>query len=215
MSKFTEYKEKLRKIEAEKAKARLDYCIKGQNPSFSIILIHSILVVVLAESVNWIFGLPEIHAFWAKLAKFLELEAAMNSLIIKIQPYIIRYFDIRTIMEAMPLALDWAWLLPYAVFSYLSGVVYTSIRQIYSWFKIFFITSILVAVIKALSILISFIIPYGFISVFLYLPDFIRKFYLIILSTIPVSYIFLYIGSEMTIFWKNNFGKDSKHFWEK
>ncbi len=194
MSKFK------KKANNDRANTVLESIFKTFTPSFFAIIIYSVLIFFLAEFTNRFFGQTIVHTKILEVINYLGLDSIFDKTINSVPSDVATSLNPDKITENLSLLKAWVWLIPFAVFSFITGIVHLGIFRDKQVFITFFKVCFLIALFK----LIEFSLPYGAYSVFFYFIDFLKKFYLETSFIFVTCYIFLYIGAEISIFKRKN-----------
>jgi len=202
MSKLKKYKEKIQK---EKKKKKKSFKFSQLIPVLTQSLIYGGAIFVLAEILNWLLGLKAVYQGFFWFVKYFEIDVLYEEAIYKIEPYVTPYIS----PEFFAAAGNYLWLLSFAMFSIVIGSLFTYLHEQKITFKLLFSIALAVSLLK----FVLYSVPYGVFPAFLFLIDFVAKFYPEPLVIFPVCFVFLFIGSESMVFWIKNFGE--KHMTDK
>ena len=155
-------------------------------------ILYAAIIVLIAEAVNYFFGLKTVHKFLIHNARVLELDVLFYDFLYYISPY----FD----LGKLAFLKDWLWLAPFAFAAFLMGVSHSYIYEKRFDFKQIFLTSFIASFFKMLS----YSVLYGIYPVILYFLGFVKEHYAESFLIFPACFLGLFVGTEYFIIWIKN-----------
>ncbi len=175
-----------------------------------ICLIYAVIIFILAETTNWFFGLKPLQNGILRLIQSVNLDLMFEDFVYSIKPYIDQYSGVN--IPVFSSLKNWVWLLPFIIYSFITGVVHNILYRISFLFKTFSITSVILGLIK----IIALSVPYGVLPVFAYFPDFFSKYCYDIIPIVFACFIFTILGAEFSVFWRHNIqNPDNNPYWQR
>ncbi|OGI00847.1 MAG: hypothetical protein A2Y25_06950 [Candidatus Melainabacteria bacterium GWF2_37_15] len=159
-------------------------------------ILYAFLIVFLAEGINYFLGLKPVCQFLMKTVKTLDLDLLFYDFLYYTSPYL----D----LGKLAFLKNWLWMVPFAFFAFLTGILHVNIYEKRLDFKQVFLTSFLASFFK----LLSYSVPFGIYPIFLYFLGFVMEYYKESLLIFPACFVGLFIGTEFFIIWIKNAGAE-------
>lgn len=159
-------------------------------------VLYAFVIVILSNATNYAFGLGSVREFFIDKIQFLTLDLLFYDFLYYTEPYLH--------LERLAFLKDWLWLLPYIVFSVMTGALHPFIYEKRLDFKHILLTSTLASVFQ----LFSYSLPYGVYPVFIFFIDFVKKFCLEPALILPACFLSLFFGTEFIVIWIKNAGAE-------
>ncbi len=151
--------------------------------------IYGFLITVLSKTLIYFLSLESVKTFINSVILIFNLDILFFDFLDYTKPFLH--------LERLAFLLQWSWLLPYVFFAFIIGFIHGHIFNRRLYFNFIVYTSLFAYV----FMLLTYSVPYGIFPALLYFVDFVKKFYMEPIFIIPLSVVFLFLGTEITEIW--------------
>ncbi len=170
------------------------------KPAIWVYIVYGVLIFVLAEGLNWFFGLKSTQEGLIKFLQDYNLDLLFEDAVYAINPDI----DIHEVLKAFTSIGKWMWLVSFALVSLIIGLIHANIFRLGFVFRTTFYTCVFILVFKLCSLAFCYGIPQAITG----FSVFIKASYPVLLYITGTCFLFFVIGSETAVFWRKNFTED-------
>lgn len=176
------------------------------KPAIWVYVIYGVLIFALAESINWFFGLKSTQDGIIKFLQGINLDLLFEDAVYAINPDA----DIHEVLKSFISTGKWMWIVPYAAFSVIVGLIHANIFRLSFVFRTAVYVCLFIFIFKLIGLAAEQGVPQGFIG----LPGIVTASYPGLLALIGTCFLFFAIGSETATFWRKNV-TENQSFWEE